>query len=123
MIQDCTERCFQTDYYYTYLPLYHNIVSQDKFFSFHSKYYIKTYISKALYIKDKAMDYLYEEMFVKVLLLFSIDEASLDGTDQYRTDTTINSSLDYENDGRKTLEPGEAKNFTYCRSGPCIHHI
>ena len=122
MIQDCTERCFQTDYYYTYLPLYY-IVSQDTFFSFHSKYYIKTYISKALYIKDKAMDYLYEEMFIKVLLLFSIDEASLDETDQYGTDTTINSSLDYENDGRKTLEPGEAKNFTYCRSGPCIHHI
>ena len=76
-----------------------------------------------MHIKDKAIDYLYEEMFIKVLLLFSIDEASLDETDQYWTDTTINSSLDYENDGRKTLEPGEAKNFTYRCSGPCIHHI
>ena len=68
------------------------------------------------------MDYLNEAMFTELVLLFSAGEV-LHETDQYQTDTTIDSSLDgNEDDGHESLEPGEAgiSNFSYYRSEPYI---
>lgn len=56
------------------------------------------------------------------MLLFSVDEVILHETDLFQTDATVNSSLDYEDDGSESLGPGETEisNFSYYRNEPYI---
>ena len=67
------------------------------------------------------MDYLNEAMFTELLLLFSAGEV-LHEIGQYQTYATIDSSLDENDDGNESLEPGEAgiSNFSDYRSEPYI---
>ena len=60
------------------------------------------------------------------MLLFSVDEIILLEIDQYQIDATSNSSLDYEDDGNESLEPGGAKisNFSdYCNEPNIPPHL
>ena len=68
------------------------------------------------------MDYLYETIFMGLLLPLSAGEV-LHETDQYQTDATIDSSFRRNgDDGNESLEPGEVEisNFSNYRSEPYI---